>query len=117
MPLVKSPLLTPAKLAANRSNACRSTGPLPHSRFGTTPGTAGEQSQTNPRGLICLLSIRYARKQKNAPKLVIIHGINHLQRFYPLFWGNMNGTTNEAAMSFRICKSGKTSLLRIRDGA
>ncbi len=27
MPLVKSPILTPAKLAANRSNACRSTGP------------------------------------------------------------------------------------------
>ena len=26
----------------------------------------------------------------------------------------MNGTTNEAAMSFRIYKSGKTSLLRIR---
>ncbi len=27
MPLVKSPILTPAKLAANRSNACRAKGP------------------------------------------------------------------------------------------
>jgi hypothetical protein len=116
MSLVKSPILTPAKLAANRSNACRSAGPLPHSRLGTTPGTGDEQTQTNPRGLIYLLSIRYGEEQQNKPKGTNRHAVNKLQPFLPRFRRKMNGTTNEAAMSFRIYKGGKTSLLQIRAG-
>jgi hypothetical protein len=73
----------------------------------------GEQSQSNPRGLMCLLSIRYARKAQNKPKGTNVHVINRLQPFLARFRGKMNGTTNEAVMSFRINKSGKASLLRI----
>ncbi len=63
-------------------------------------------------------------KQKNEPKLVISHGINHLQRFWPRFrrnsygllwpiadWGlrprvgrrpSLGGLTTKATMSFRM---------------
>ncbi len=126
MPLLKSPTLTLARLAANRRNALKSTGPrtaagkrraalnapsrdlcpqepcgraqrnlpgllLPPCRFGTTAGTGDEPSQTNPRGLTCLLSIRYARKARNKPKHTNRHLINSLQPFLPRFRRKMYG--------------------------
>ncbi len=125
MPLVKSPILTPARLAANRRNALKSTGPRtaagkrrvalnalsrdqcpkepcgrargnlhgllpPHSKFGAMAGTGDEPSQTNPRGLTCLLSARYARKARNEPNGTNLYVINSLQSFLPRFRGKMN---------------------------
>jgi hypothetical protein len=72
-------------------NGLRRFALLPHSRFETTAGRGDEQSQTNPRGLTCLLSVRYAKNAENKPMDINRYVINSLQPFLARFRGKMNG--------------------------
>ena len=109
MPLVKSPTMTPRKLAANRANGRLSVG---HAHLeGEGPRglitLRAVKRKANPNGLSHLLSTGSMEMAPNKPNDAILFSINGLLEFWASFLKNMFGKVWRSIKEFRSWYSGE----------